>query len=176
MLTRRQRHFPGRLDGGLLHGYARRQRPGEPISRAGNVTIAHSSFNTPSTAMPTTRNGRSNNQTMGYSSRANRAIGQQSTKSRHHMMNVSKVESSEGPYDAEAGQVPEALRRAPHLAPLRRTPQSSQNTRYRTLAVWPLDMPVRSPALLSTTLGWKRVPAIRVATAMSSSWPKNTFT
>jgi len=41
--------------------------------------------------MPTARNGRSNNQTMGYNSRASRAIGQQSTKSRHHMMKVSKA-------------------------------------------------------------------------------------
>ena len=57
------------------------------ITRTGRVTISQTRRSTPSTATPTMRNGRSSSQTIGYSTRATSANGQQQTNNKHHNMN-----------------------------------------------------------------------------------------
>lgn len=53
-------------------------------TRTGRNNIARNNSNTPVTAMPTSRNGSSNSQTIGYSTSATSAIGQHTTNRMHH--------------------------------------------------------------------------------------------
>ena len=52
------------------------------------MTIARSNENTPSTAIPTSRNGIDNSQTIGHNTNARIASGQQTTSSRSHKRNL----------------------------------------------------------------------------------------
>jgi len=52
------------------------------------MTIARSSENTPSTAIPTRRNGIDKSQTIGHKTNARIATGQQTTSSRTHKRNL----------------------------------------------------------------------------------------
>lgn len=55
--------------------------------RAGRNNIPRSNSRTPSTAIPTIRNGSKISQTNGYSSKASKASGQHSTSKMHHSRN-----------------------------------------------------------------------------------------
>src|SRR5579864_4805078 len=68
-------------------------RNGAVKSLAGNITAAHRSSNTPWTAIPISRKGRSNSHTIGYSTSASRASGQHNTNSRHHRRKVNMTGS-----------------------------------------------------------------------------------
>src|SRR5581483_7482793 len=57
-------------------------------SRAGNANSAQISSSTPPTATPTIRNGSNISHTMGYSTNASMARGQQKNRSMHHSRNL----------------------------------------------------------------------------------------
>ena len=57
----------------------------------GKVNIALINENTPSTAIPNSRNGNNRSQITGYSKRANRAIGQHSINRIHQMKNANII-------------------------------------------------------------------------------------
>lgn len=59
-----------------------------PSTRAGSITIARSSENAPSTAIPSSRNGNESNHTIGHNTIARIASGQQTTSSRSHKRNL----------------------------------------------------------------------------------------
>jgi len=71
----------------LFSGVLQRAGP-PPSTRAGNITMARSSENTPSTAMPSNRNGSEISHTIGHNNSARMASGQHTTSNRHHKRNL----------------------------------------------------------------------------------------
>ncbi len=68
-------------------GYTLRLAGPPSSNRAGNITIARKNTNTPSTAIPTSRNGNVSSQKMGYKISANSASGQHNTSKISHNKN-----------------------------------------------------------------------------------------
>jgi hypothetical protein len=65
--------------------------------RTGNKNIAASKAKTPFTAMPTMRNGSMSSQTIGYNTKASKAIGQHKMKRMHQRKKAAMAILQEAP-------------------------------------------------------------------------------
>ena len=90
---------------GVFRRQASAFRP-PPRTRAGSNKIARSSSKTPSTAMPSRRNGSSSSQTKGYTINARSAKGQQTTKRMSQRKNFATLSPSSATRESKSRERP----------------------------------------------------------------------